>query len=124
MERSNTGSIGDDIFVVRDANGQLVRVQVKTATGIFYQNIVKAQFSIGLPQLQTPVEPLLVYAFVVRIEDHWHKLTIIRQDKLLEEYQFFEIGSRVGGKLILSFRSKENGIMCGKRDFSNYLNNF
>lgn len=117
--------VGDDIFVVRDKNGDFIRVQVKTATGKQVSGTaIKAQFSINLAQLRTISPPLLVYAFVVRIDHSWQKLTFMRQVDLLEKYQFAQIGSVSGDNLVVSFTLSQNELKCGKEDFTHYLSNF
>ncbi|MFN0213079.1 MAG: hypothetical protein ACKVT2_02385 [Saprospiraceae bacterium] len=116
--------VGDDIFVVQDMNGDLIRVQVKTATGKRTASGTKAQFSTNLVQLAKSTPPKLVYIFVIRFEGIWQKLTLIKQDKLQEEYDTYNVGSRSGKTLTLTFLMKDNHLSCSKRDFSAYLNNF
>jgi hypothetical protein len=52
-------------FVVRDENGEFVRVQVKTATGIKRQKGISAQFSLPISQLIREYVPELSYCFMV-----------------------------------------------------------
>ena len=116
--------VGDDIFVVRDLNGDLIRVQVKTATGKRTTTGIRAQFSANLVQLAKSTPPKLVYVFAVRFEGVWQKLTLIEQTQLLEEHQVNQVGSVSGPNLILSFLLKDNRLQCSKKDFTAYLNNF
>ncbi|MFN0176954.1 MAG: hypothetical protein ACKVU0_20095 [Saprospiraceae bacterium] len=116
--------VGDDIFVVQDMNGDLIRVQVKTATGKRTAAGIKAQFSTNLVQLAKSTPPKLVYIFAIRFEGVWQKLTLIKQDKLQEEYDTNNVGSPSGKNLTLTFLMKGNQLSCSKRDFSAYINNF
>ncbi|HRH38922.1 MAG TPA: hypothetical protein PK760_11280 [Flavobacteriales bacterium] len=116
--------VGDDIFVVRDANGQLIRVQVKTATGKQTSSGIRDQFSVNLAQLVSQVSPMLIYAFVIRFEGGWQGITLIEQKVLLLEHQNSKVGSESGKNLILSFLLKDKHLSCSKRDFSVFLNNF
>ncbi|MBN8684487.1 MAG: hypothetical protein J0L99_17690 [Chitinophagales bacterium] len=117
--------VGDDIFVVRDINGDLIRVQVKTASGRLLANqAVQAQFNINIQQLKTISPPLLVYAFVIRFADTWQKPILIRQNLLNELYQLNNIGSSSGNQLFLRITVKDNLVSCGNINLSEYLNSF
>jgi hypothetical protein len=52
--------IGEDIFVVRDADGELSRIQVKAAIGKG-RKIVSGTFNVPMAQLRMPYEPELHY---------------------------------------------------------------
>jgi len=51
--------IGDDVFVVKDEDGDLSRIQVKTATAKPTGGAYSAQFAVALSQLKTPRQPVL-----------------------------------------------------------------
>lgn len=117
--------VGDDIFVVRDSDGNFVRIQVKTATGIQQKGQVHAQFSIPVNQLETPVAPMLVYAFLVRYEEAWLYFALIRQDDLQTHVQNFEI-KKAGNvpTITLIFQYHSGNLICRSKDLSAYLSNF
>src|SRR5439155_16162614 len=58
--------VGDDVFVVRDEDDIVTRVQVKSANATAQHGGYFAQFSIPLLQLKKTDPPLFVYIFPVR----------------------------------------------------------
>jgi len=68
--------VGDDIFVVRDSDGNLSRIQVKTASAQERKYGYTAQFNVSLSQLKTPITPELTYVFTVRSKQNWDPLNI------------------------------------------------
>ena len=116
--------IGDDIFVVRDENGEFVRVQVKTATGIKRQKGISAQFSVPIAQLFREFEPELSYCFMVWYNEQWQLPMIIPREALLDLHEMAIIGSEVTNKLILYFSFQEGKVKCSGVDLSRYLNDF
>src|SRR5439155_918905 len=58
--------VGDDVFVVRDKDDIVTRVQVKSANATAQHGGYFAQFSIPLLQLKKTDPPLFVYIFPVR----------------------------------------------------------
>lgn len=77
--------IGDDIFVVRDSDGNLSRIQVKTASAQERANGYSAKFSLSLTQLTRFITPDLSYIFVVRRNHRWESFVVIDRDALKEE---------------------------------------
>lgn len=79
--------VGDDIFVVKDDQGLLRRVQVKTATARATQDgrAFAATFSLRRDQLMNQGEIPIHYVFMVWREKVWTKPIIIRQDHLLDQ---------------------------------------
>jgi hypothetical protein len=117
--------VGDDIFVVRDSDGNFVRIQVKTATGSQLRGQIRAQFSIPVNQLETPVAPMLVYAFLVRFDGRWLYFALVRQDDLQVQVQNFEIEKTGNAAFInLWFKYHSGKLSCRDEDFSAYLFNF
>lgn len=112
--------VGDDIFVVRDSDGNLRRVQVKTAKAKrtrFGYNVV---FNTSLTQLRTPITPDVTYVLAVRLEDRWDAFIVINRETLDEEHSLNGIGSERGDRLTLPMSFKNGRILCGKRDFTSY----
>lgn len=117
--------VGDDIFVVRDADGNFIRVQVKTATGKRNKRIISAQFNLRRSQLKTEVTPMLVYAFLTRFNDQWLYYALIRQDTLLEHLQDYGMGAQNDNDQInITFALKGDKLFCRKQDFSSYVADF
>lgn len=119
--------IGDDIFVVKDEEGTLRKVQVKTAKGKLTQNGYTAQFSASESNL-AKIGPIVGhYVFIVRLgDDTWSKPVIIKQDILNQMYEDGEIGSLSGFNIIFRFKYTENGnkVVCHKEDLSAFINNY
>jgi hypothetical protein len=116
--------VGEDAFVVKDEDGELWRVQVKTATAQPQQRGYSAQFSISLDQLEIPRDPDLVYVFAIRSSSSWEPFIIIDRDTLWEEYENHGVGSVADSSLILRFTLQDSKLHCSRRDFQAYLNNW
>ena len=116
--------IGDDIFVVRDENGEFVRVQVKTATSQTRSENFSAQFSIPLTQLDRTFVPELVYCFLIRHNNQWLSPLLINRSDLREKYQVNSLGTATVDKLLLYFSFKKGEITCSNVDLTMYANNF
>ena len=69
--------VGDDIFVVRDSDGNLRRVQVKTAKAKRVKSGYSAVLNLSLSQLRTPITPEVTYALAVRLEERWDAFVVI-----------------------------------------------
>ena len=115
--------VGDDIFVVRDSNGDFSRIQVKTANGVERQNGYSAQFSIPLHQLLVPSTPRLTYVLVVRLSNTWENMLIIERDQLFVEYDAFNVGTVSGKNLILHISYQDDKIICSNRDWTAFKDN-
>jgi hypothetical protein len=63
--------VGDDVFVVRDRDGRLRRVQVKTAIAKLMKDGHRAVYNLSLTQLRTPISPDVTFVFAVRHEERW-----------------------------------------------------
>lgn len=116
--------IGDDIFVVHDKNGDLRRVQVKTATANEKDNSYSGQFNIPLNQLQNISGTKLIYVFLVRKKDSWTKPVIISQNDLFDFYQAMKIVSNSKGLLNIYFSYSQNQVKWRGMDLSKYLSDF
>lgn len=116
--------IGDDIFVVRDENGEFVRVQVKTATAQTRSKNFSAQFSVPLAQLDRTFVPELVYCFLTRHNNKWLSPLLIKRSDLREKYRISGLGTPTIDKLLLYFSFQEGQITCSNVDLSIYANNF
>ena len=91
--------IGDDIFVVQDDNGTLIRVQVKTSTCTVRKSGYSAQFNVSVKNLRNITNILVHYVFIVRYGDEWSKPVIIRQDYLLDHFENNKVGPEANGTI-------------------------
>lgn len=117
--------IGDDIFVVRDENGEFVRVQVKAATAQTHSKSFSAQFSLPIAQLDRDFVPELVYCFLIRYNNQWLSPLLISRSDLLDKYRINNMGTLTeDGKLLIYFSFKDGKITCSNIDLTIYLNSF
>lgn len=117
--------IGDDIFVVRDANGEFVRVQVKTSNLTKRNDGFSVQFNLSFLQLKRDFTPELVYIFAIREQQkQWAGHIVISRTDLFNLHQNSE-ASQKGDNVTLYFSFKKDGqISCWGYDFTPYWNNF
>lgn len=116
--------VGDDIFVVKDFNEELVRVQVKTSKAIYLKNGgYTAQFKLSLKQLRDSIKEVS-YVFVVRETNNWNLPVIIDQQILLELYENQSLGSEYKDNLILRLNFKNGKVTNKQIDLTEYQNNF
>ena len=116
--------VGDDIFVVKDFNGELVRVQVKTSKAIYLKNGgYTAQFKLSLKQLRDSIKEIS-YVFIVRETDSWNRPIIINQQNLLGLYENQSLGSGYKDNLTLRLNFKNGKITNKTIDLTEYQNNF
>jgi hypothetical protein len=115
--------VGDDIFVVRDSDGNLSGIQAKTGAAKEIRNGYSAQFSVPLKQLMFPVSPELTYVFSVRRSQRRESFVVIDRASLNKEYRFNNVGSRTRhSSLTLYMSFFQEKAVCSKRDFTAYLN--
>jgi hypothetical protein len=115
--------VGDDVFVVDDAEGILKKVQVKTST----LNNGICQFSLSSKNLENFLQNnLMYYIFLGRdyLNNRWTKFVIIKQEELQLYHTNQELGSVSGKNIIIKFRFKNDKLYCKGQDFSTYLDNF
>lgn len=116
--------VGDDIFVVRDSDGNMHRVQVKTAVAKPLKSGHSAQFNLSLSQLSMPIEPEIIYVFAVRLHSHWDAFVVIDREILHNEHILHGIGNKREDRLTLRLRFTGTSVTCGQRDLSQYRNNW
>ncbi|MEK7253311.1 MAG: hypothetical protein AAB316_01080 [Bacteroidota bacterium] len=116
--------VGDDVFVVRDADGEFARVQVKSSSATRRNNGFSAQFSFLIDQLEHDFSPELTYVLLAKLGDDWQKPLIIPRIQLFQIVEKQKIGNKAKGNLILYLSFKEDKVTCSTVDFSPYLNNF
>ena len=116
--------VGDDIFMVQDEKGMIIRVQVKTATAKEQKNGYSAQFNVQLKQIKNETEIDLVYVFVVRNNAQWAKPVIINQDNLKDYLKKGKLGKDNNGMLNLHFLYSNEKVTCRRIDLSEYVSDF
>ena len=117
--------VGDDIFVIRDRDGRLFRIQVKTAAAKSRKYGLSATFAVPAKQLFSPILPELTYVFVIRHEGRWDSFLVVERKKLFEEHRRFNVGSRSSDeKVVFYIAISDEQATCSGRDFSDYLNNW
>ncbi len=116
--------IGDDIFAVRDSDGNLARVQVKTAIAKRTKTGHRVSYNLSLTQLQTPITPDVTYVFVVRHENRWDSFVVVDRAVLDEEHSLNNVGTEHGDRLVLQFRFQDGEVLCGGSDFTHYNGNW
>lgn len=122
--------VGDDIFVVHDAQGIFRKVQVKSANtrSLKKDGQYFARFKISLNQLMTSQPIEFYYIFMFRHGEVWMEALVIPQIELLNIYSQQKLGSLHGNSLSLHFsincKADKNQIFCSGYDFSPWLGNF
>lgn len=116
--------IGEDVFVIKDDNGDLSRVQVKTATAKAQRDGYSAQFSVSLRQLRRPRTPDLVYIFAVRNGEGWEPFVVIDRSALWEGHELHGVGSSNGESVVFRFVLSGPSLSCSGRDFRVYRNDW
>jgi hypothetical protein len=119
---------GDDLFVVEDLSGNFYRIQVKTAVGrTLKKRGYTAQFNIPRLQLELPQTPDLYFVLLTRYRQRWQDFVVIERNRLWTEHEQYGVGTSHGEarryvKLHLSFEDTQ--LVCSKRDFQCYRNDF
>jgi len=113
--------------VVRDRDGDLSRIQVKTAMAkdLAKSGCFTADFSVPLAQLRTPITPDLTYAFVVRRGVWgWAPFVLIKRDTLNELAEGQGKGTGAGKTLGLHVRYEPERISWSEQDLTPYRENW
>lgn len=117
--------VGDDIFVVRDDDGEYSRIQVKTTLATRSATGYRARYAIKFSQLENPTRPETWYVFVNRWQEEWHSCLVIARRELYGIYTRYHIGSlNEQGILLLNLSYTATKVTCSGHDFSSYLNNW
>lgn len=117
--------IGDDIFVVRDSNGEYWRIQVKTSKATQTTKGISAQYSLRLSQLAEPTVPDTWYVFVQRSDAGWRDFMLIRQPELYDYHQAQGMGSlNREGYVILTVNKDGDRTTCSGVDLTRHVNDW
>jgi hypothetical protein len=116
--------VGNDIFVIQDSEGDVWRVQVKTATAQRTKDGFRGRFRIPLRQLDDAVPPEMVFAFALRVDvGQWDFLLIPRRF-LRTEHDAQSFGSTSRGELELTFHFKADEVTCTGRNLQSFRGTF
>jgi hypothetical protein len=85
--------VGDDLFVVTDATGELFRIQVKStiAKGV---NSRRGRFHVPCQQLKTAQSPDLYFVFAFHFDALWRTFIVISRESLTNLHTEREVGRR------------------------------
>ncbi len=114
--------VGDDIFVVKDDDGTLRRVQVKTSMATKRKHGFSVQFLIRRRQIQAEID--MYFVLIARFENRWSDLVIIASGKLREHVDSYKKVSASGGDINLYLSYTKDQVICSKVDFTGYRNDF
>jgi hypothetical protein len=117
--------VGDDIFVVRDADGKLTRVQVK-ASMARGRTRYSGNFHIPLAQLREAHDPDLVFVFAIHYEGYWREFVVIESRELYGLRVSLGIGrlDQGGTRLSLRLSFGPTDVTCGGVNLQPYRNNW
>lgn len=117
--------MGDDLFVIEDAAGNLSRVQVKSAIAKG-KNRAYAIFSLGLKQLRTPRSPDLVYVLAVFHNDLWREFLVIPRGDLDLLHASSDFGriNRKSQRLTFYVSFSDHDVRCGGLSLQRFRNNW
>lgn len=117
--------IGDDIFVVRDEDGVLSRVQVKAANAkVAKKGSYSASFNVGFPQLVKAQTPMLHFVFVVRHLDRWSDFIVVDQAELYRLHSTSDVGTRAADRVVFSLAFHGKRVICKGHDFVDKRDNW
>lgn len=114
---------GDDIFVVKDLNGDLTRIQVKAANGKGVRRHY-AQYKVPLEQLKRAHTPELYYVFAIHYRNDWRDFLVISRNELWNRRVTNGIG-RINNQHVffrLSFADANDEVLCHGVDLGYYRN--
>ena len=114
---------GDDIFVVKHETGRLMRIQVKAAQSKTQKEGFYAQFNISVKQL-SDITKGYHFVFVVRNQNHWEEILIIRQSNLFDMFETQNLGSLHKDNITLRLTFKNGKVTNKTIDLTEYQNNF
>jgi hypothetical protein len=102
---------GDDICVVHDREGQLWRIQVKTAVGKGRGYGYSGKFAVSWDQLTIKKKPDLFYVFALRAGKRWD-FVLIQRMELYRLQKRRRIAVRSRDKLIFTLRFSATDVRC------------
>ena len=117
--------IGDDIFVVRDSDGDYARVQVKTALAVTTKQGYSTRYSLKFAQLKARTIPETWYVFANRLDGHWVSFLVLARQTLYDLHDIYNIGSLTKqGSLSLYCSYTGDSVLCSGQELLAYVNNW
>lgn len=117
--------IGDDIFVVRDRDGEYSRIQVKSALATRTTGGYSARYALKFTQLQSPTSPETWFVFANRFADRWDSFLVISRPELSNLYLQNSFGSLNRNNMLSLYLSYAGPlVICSGQGFSQFLNNW
>jgi hypothetical protein len=115
--------VGEDVFVVRDRDAELSRVQVKAAFGKGKKRQA-GTFKVPLLQLYRDHAPELYYVFTLYHGGLWREFVIIRRPELVALHEEKVLGHIAGKDLILYLSFVGEEVRCSDTSLTGYRNNW
>lgn len=115
---------GDDIFVVRHADGSFRRVQVKSANATGPAEKFTARFSVARSLIYSPAyeDTPIHIALLVRQGNRWSHLFLMNNVQLSD---FLGLAlDEAPASLTLTVSVQAHRITCRDKDFARFLDNF
>jgi hypothetical protein len=115
---------GDDLFVVKDQDGEFRKIQIKSANAKsrVKSNDYSCMFKVKLDQLSTPQTPELFYVFIVRHQDRWSDILCISRSDLHAKHvdPLIDIGKIWGKNVSIEIKFKNRDIFYRKIKLNQY----
>lgn len=117
--------VGDDIFVVRDSDGDLSRIQVKAAIAKG-ANRRRGRFHVKLIQLITVQRPELHYVFAFHYNELWRSFVVVSRFVLDSLYANQAVGrlDRDGTSVYFDISITDTTTVCNTVDLHVYRDNW
>ena len=104
---------GDDAWVMNHITGHAWRFQVKTSKPYPQRKSTRFQFNIKLTQIQTALQPDVVFALVMRVDDSW-KYLIMHRTVLQNYLAGNQLGQQTGANYVVSVTYHQQGPKAGQ----------
>lgn len=112
---------GDDAWVMDHGSGHAWRCQVKTSVPRSQKKSARFQFNIRMDQIKTALQPDVVFALVMRVDDSWKYLIIHRT--VLENYlKQGQLAPQSGANYVIGVTFFHQGRKAGQAWASKTLN--
>jgi hypothetical protein len=106
---------------VRDGDGTLWRIQVKTANARKGRGAtVAATFNVGFAKLCKFRQPDLIYVFAVRTADRWGEFVVVDRPTLEGLHRQAGLGRRTVRDVIFTLHYGADGVRCKELDLTRF----
>lgn len=104
---------GDDAWVMNHHSGHAWRFQVKTSTPMPQKKSIRFQFNVRQSQISHALQPDVVFALVMRVEQNW-KYLIIHRSVLQNYLAGSQLGKQSGSNYVISVSYYHQGPKAGQ----------